>query len=248
MNVCIRDDCVCPQISRWKSGEIAACQAHNLKYKIHIESRLLWKRVPICLVGSWTLSKHFSEPDHGLESAIPNRVSCQRHFLCGNSSKCRVSSPLPFPSFMLLCVSWVLRFPPAVFQAACSPRMKCSLSVSLLLFPLNFLCYLLCLLLFLLCHQNLTPYSLPISLCQHIHQHPEEWWRMAEDGGAIWYAALCPCTEIDRYWWSGGMWLRFPRDKTFGEKQVQLVTNEPEWIKREAVSKWTAKRAELFCI
>lgn len=74
-----------------------------------------------------------------------------------------------FPSFMLLCVSWVLWLPPAVFQAVCAPLMKSSLSMSLLLFPLNFLCYLLCLLLFLLCHQKLTPYSLPISLCLSAH-------------------------------------------------------------------------------
>lgn len=205
MNVCIHDDCVCTQISRWKSGEIAACRAHNLKYKIHIESRLLWKRVPICLVGSWTLSKHFSEPDHGLESAIPNRVSCQRRFLCGNSSKCRVSSPLPFPSFMLWCVSWVLRFPPAAFQAACSPRMKCSLSVSLLLFPLNFLCYLLCLLLFLLCHQKLTPYSLPISLCLSAHSSAS--WRVMANGRGWKCYLICSPVSLHRdrpllmKWW-----------------------------------------------
>lgn len=31
------------------------------------------------------------------------------------------------------------------------------------------------------------------SVCQHIHQHPEDWWWMADHANAIWNAAVCPC-------------------------------------------------------
>lgn len=101
MNVCIRNNCVCTHVSMWKSGEVAACWTHDLKYKIQIKSRLLG--VYIYLVGSWTLSKHSGEPDHSSDSVTPNPVSYQRCFLPCNNSKYRVSSSFSFSLFSCLC-------------------------------------------------------------------------------------------------------------------------------------------------
>lgn len=156
--------------------------------------------------------------------------------LCCSSTKCRVSSPLPV-SFSFSCISGALQFPPAVFQTACSPCMKCSLSISLLLFPLNFLCYLLCLLLFLLCHQKLTPYSLPISLCLSAHSSAS--WRVMVNGRPWQCYLICSHmslhTDVPLLMEREAMAQISPR-QNFGKQQTQLATNEIEWITKAALA------------
>lgn len=190
MNVSFHNYCVCTRISRQNCCMLSPQVGIQNTYQV----QALRKWVHVCLVGSWTLSRRFSEPDHSFESAISNLVSSRRGFLCYNNSKYKVSSSFPFPSSVLLCISWVFQSPRTVFQVVCSPCVKSSLSIALLLFPLNFLCYLLCLLLFRLCHQKLTPYSLPISLCLSAHSSAS--WGVMVNGRAWKCYLICSCVPL----------------------------------------------------
>lgn len=82
-------------------------------------------------------------------------------------------APFTFSSSTLLRISWLLQFPPAVSEPACSPRGKCSLrlcyySLQTFLVTCSVSCYFSCVI-----KNWLRAVCQLAFVCQHIHQHPK---------------------------------------------------------------------------
>lgn len=120
-------------------------------------------------------------------------IALKFHFAMISTSYCSMCLHT-FRSYCM-CAPVVLSFPPVVlFHIALVPQVNWSLSGFPFCIPPHFLCYLLHLRLFPQCHQKLTPYCLPISLCLSAHSSASR--RLMANGTARKCYSKCSCVSL----------------------------------------------------